>query len=198
MRNKFNKVTWPKYEQVHQKYLSISKYIRFTQAQCPLLYFMTSIDCFLLLREGSKPRIKDHYRAHKLSMWLNLVPQLVKMPVSVADDHPWVDDMYRPRHHMAPWLRRTTPTKHPSTTAMASSPSRTSPLLNNYGVTATSAHGDNGNMHRKGLTENKREESLLQRGCYFQISEVSWPGIYCQMLQFVRNEENAYEPPEIE
>lgn len=27
-----------------------------------------------------RPRIRDHYRAHKLSMWLNLIPQLESMP----------------------------------------------------------------------------------------------------------------------
>lgn len=29
---------------------------------------------------GMKPRVKDHYRAHKLSTWLNLVPKLIGIP----------------------------------------------------------------------------------------------------------------------
>lgn len=37
-----------------------------------------------------KPKLKNHYRAHKLSFWLNLVPELHK---SGSQDVP-------PSHHM--------------------------------------------------------------------------------------------------
>ncbi|GIY50458.1 neuroligin-4, X-linked [Caerostris darwini] len=48
LRGRFEKVTWPVYDPVHQKYLSISM----------------------------KPRVRDHYHAHRLSYWLNLIPRL--------------------------------------------------------------------------------------------------------------------------
>lgn len=54
---------------------------------------------FPFLLAGSRPRIKDHYRAHKLSMWLNLVPQLIQMP---AEENR-VDNIYS-RTEIAPWL----------------------------------------------------------------------------------------------
>ncbi|XP_054288451.1 neuroligin-4, Y-linked-like [Macrosteles quadrilineatus] len=47
-RNRFRTITWDEYDPVHQKYLEISM----------------------------KPRIKNHYRAHQLSVWLRLVPEL--------------------------------------------------------------------------------------------------------------------------
>ncbi|GFY40334.1 neuroligin-4, X-linked [Trichonephila inaurata madagascariensis] len=48
LKGRYEKVNWPAYEPVHQKYLSISM----------------------------KPRVRDHYHAHRLSYWLNLIPRL--------------------------------------------------------------------------------------------------------------------------
>ncbi|XP_063237155.1 neuroligin-2-like [Bacillus rossius redtenbacheri] len=47
-RNRFRSIVWEEYDNVHQKYLEISL----------------------------KPRVKSHYRAHQLSVWLRLVPEL--------------------------------------------------------------------------------------------------------------------------
>ncbi|XP_060809551.1 neuroligin-4, Y-linked-like [Amyelois transitella] len=47
-RNKFRGTVWEEYDSTHQKYLEI----------------------------GMKPRLKNHYRAHQLSVWLRLVPEL--------------------------------------------------------------------------------------------------------------------------
>ncbi|XP_015588030.1 neuroligin-4, X-linked [Cephus cinctus] len=47
-KSRFRSVTWEQYDPVHQKYLEI----------------------------GLKPRMKNHYRAHQLSVWLRLVPEL--------------------------------------------------------------------------------------------------------------------------
>ncbi|XP_068628297.1 neuroligin-4, Y-linked-like [Battus philenor] len=47
-RNKFSGINWEEYESTHQKYLEI----------------------------GVKPRLKNHFRAHQLSVWLRLVPEL--------------------------------------------------------------------------------------------------------------------------
>ncbi|KAF4521498.1 hypothetical protein B566_EDAN001798 [Ephemera danica] len=47
-RNRFKDMEWPAYEAVHKAYLILD----------------------------TKPRLKNHYRAHRLSFWLNLVPDL--------------------------------------------------------------------------------------------------------------------------
>ncbi|CAK1600376.1 unnamed protein product [Parnassius mnemosyne] len=47
-RNKFRGISWEEYDSTHQKYLEISV----------------------------KPRLKNHFRAHQLSVWLRLVPEL--------------------------------------------------------------------------------------------------------------------------
>ncbi|XP_029408171.2 neuroligin 4-like [Bactrocera dorsalis] len=47
-RNRFRSTIWENYDPLHQKYLEI----------------------------GMKPRIKNHFRAHQLSIWLRLIPEL--------------------------------------------------------------------------------------------------------------------------
>ncbi|XP_044751995.1 neuroligin-4, X-linked-like [Coccinella septempunctata] len=47
-RNRFRSILWDEYDSVHQKYLEI----------------------------GMKPRMKNHFRAHQLSVWLRLIPEL--------------------------------------------------------------------------------------------------------------------------
>ncbi|CAH0557835.1 unnamed protein product, partial [Brassicogethes aeneus] len=47
-RNRFKSIVWDEYDSVHQKYLEI----------------------------GMKPRMKNHFRAHQLSVWLRLIPEL--------------------------------------------------------------------------------------------------------------------------
>ncbi|XP_049855482.1 neuroligin-2-like [Schistocerca gregaria] len=47
-RNRFKNIEWTAYEAVHKKYLNLD----------------------------TKPKVKTHYRAHRLSFWLNLVPDL--------------------------------------------------------------------------------------------------------------------------
>ncbi|XP_047356758.1 neuroligin-4, X-linked isoform X2 [Vespa velutina] len=60
-RTKFKNIDWTAYEAVHKKYLSIEL----------------------------KSKLKNHYRAHRLSFWLNLVPDLHK---------PGSDDVPRSHH----------------------------------------------------------------------------------------------------
>ncbi|CAH0557830.1 unnamed protein product [Brassicogethes aeneus] len=67
-RSRFKNVEWTAYEAVHKKYLNLD----------------------------TKPKLKNHYRAHRLSFWLNLVPDLHKpggddVPMShheLPDDEP--------------------------------------------------------------------------------------------------------------
>lgn len=47
-RGRFDRFMWPRYEDVHQKYLMIAM----------------------------KPKVRDHYHAHRLSLWLQLIPKL--------------------------------------------------------------------------------------------------------------------------
>uniref|UniRef100_A0A182VQ40 Carboxylesterase type B domain-containing protein n=1 Tax=Anopheles minimus TaxID=112268 RepID=A0A182VQ40_9DIPT len=49
-RTRFKNIEWTPYESVHKKYLNLD----------------------------TKPKLKNHYRAHRLSFWLNLVPDLHK------------------------------------------------------------------------------------------------------------------------
>ncbi|XP_021705914.1 neuroligin-4, Y-linked [Aedes aegypti] len=49
-RQRFKNIEWTPYESVHKKYLNLD----------------------------TKPKLKNHYRAHRLSFWLNLVPDLHK------------------------------------------------------------------------------------------------------------------------
>ncbi|KAJ8733631.1 hypothetical protein PYW07_014182 [Mythimna separata] len=47
-RNKYKSILWDEYDTLYQKYLEI----------------------------GMKPRMKNHYRAHQLSVWLRLIPEI--------------------------------------------------------------------------------------------------------------------------
>ncbi|CAB3221151.1 unnamed protein product [Arctia plantaginis] len=47
-RNKYKSIVWDEYDTLYQKYLEI----------------------------GMKPRMKNHYRAHQLSVWLRLIPEI--------------------------------------------------------------------------------------------------------------------------
>ncbi|XP_067118597.1 neuroligin-4, X-linked-like isoform X1 [Centruroides vittatus] len=59
------KLTWPMYNSVHQQYLYI----------------------------GPKPKIRDHYHAHRLSFWLNLIPKLHDPPdADVPLEHHLLED----------------------------------------------------------------------------------------------------------
>nr|XP_018910015.1 PREDICTED: neuroligin-4, Y-linked-like [Bemisia tabaci] len=62
-RNRFKNIEWTAYEAVHKKYLSLD----------------------------TKPKLKNHFRAHRLSFWLNLIPDLHK---------PGSDDVPRSHHQL--------------------------------------------------------------------------------------------------
>lgn len=53
-KGRFDKIAWPAYDLTHQKYVYL----------------------------GMKPKVKDHYHAHRLSLWNHLIPLL----------HRWVSD----------------------------------------------------------------------------------------------------------
>ncbi|XP_053671235.1 neuroligin-4, Y-linked [Anopheles nili] len=64
-RTRFKNIEWTPYESVHKKYLNLD----------------------------TKPKLKNHYRAHRLSFWLNLVPDLHK---------PGSDDVPGAHHELEP------------------------------------------------------------------------------------------------
>ncbi|XP_026467212.1 neuroligin-4, X-linked [Ctenocephalides felis] len=70
-RNRFRSIVWEQYDPVHQKYLEI----------------------------GMKPRLKNHFRAHQLSVWLRLVPELHR---SGSEDAGTRHNLFR--HHSDPNL----------------------------------------------------------------------------------------------
>ncbi|XP_042895443.1 neuroligin-4, X-linked [Parasteatoda tepidariorum] len=65
-RGRYERVVWPEFTSTHQKFLSISL----------------------------KPKVKDHYNAHKLSYWLNLIPALDTADNTTTDQHHML-----PEHH---------------------------------------------------------------------------------------------------
>ncbi|XP_011338292.1 neuroligin-4, Y-linked [Ooceraea biroi] len=56
-KSRFRSLSWEQYDPVHQKYLEI----------------------------GMKPKMKNHYRAHQLSVWLRLVPELHRAGMEDVD-----------------------------------------------------------------------------------------------------------------
>ncbi|KAK7015845.1 Carboxylesterase [Halocaridina rubra] len=58
-KNRFRTIEWPSYDGMHRRYLDIDL----------------------------KPRLKDHYRSHQLSFWLQLVPQLHAAGKDAPEDH---------------------------------------------------------------------------------------------------------------
>ncbi|XP_054709023.1 neuroligin-4, X-linked-like [Uloborus diversus] len=64
-KGRFDRTLWPEYESVHQRYMML----------------------------GIKPKVRDHYHAHRLSFWLHLFPQLhTTSSVNVAPEHHLLDD----------------------------------------------------------------------------------------------------------
>ncbi|XP_047496487.1 neuroligin-1-like [Penaeus chinensis] len=58
-KNRYRLMEWPVYDGMHRKYLDI----------------------------GLKSRVRDHYRSHQLSFWLQLVPQLHRAGKDAPEDH---------------------------------------------------------------------------------------------------------------
>ncbi|CAL1282269.1 unnamed protein product [Larinioides sclopetarius] len=69
-RGRFERFIWPLYDSVNQKYLSLAM----------------------------KPKIRDHYHAHRLSFWLSLIPKLHRQGTTpdVASQHHLLDDHDNP------------------------------------------------------------------------------------------------------
>ncbi|XP_054709180.1 neuroligin-2-like [Uloborus diversus] len=69
-RGRFERFVWPLYDSVNQKYLSLAM----------------------------KPKIRDHYHAHRLSFWLSLIPKLHRQGTTpgVASQHHLLDDHDNP------------------------------------------------------------------------------------------------------
>ncbi|KAK9869512.1 hypothetical protein WA026_003265 [Henosepilachna vigintioctopunctata] len=110
-RTRFKNIEWTAYEAVHKKYLNLD----------------------------TKPKLKNHYRAHRLSFWLNLVPDLHK---------PGGDDVPMSHHQLLdddpplPKLPNLNPRKLPTTLAPdgRTTPGVGSNLTSNvHSVTTTSS-----------------------------------------------------------
>ncbi|KFM58800.1 Neuroligin-3, partial [Stegodyphus mimosarum] len=69
-RGRFERFVWPLYDSIGQKYLSLAM----------------------------KPKIRDHYHAHRLSFWLSLIPKLHRQGTTpgVASQHHLLDDHENP------------------------------------------------------------------------------------------------------
>lgn len=78
-RNKFRSINWEEYDSTHQKYLEIGQCrgLRFIDKLVYAFPFRLHVnETMYVFSTGMKPRLKNHYRAHQLSVWLRLVPEL--------------------------------------------------------------------------------------------------------------------------
>lgn len=50
-----------------------------------------------MIISAARPKVRDHYRAHKLSLWLNLVPQILEIPY----ENPPIE--YTEQYNFVPW-----------------------------------------------------------------------------------------------
>ena len=69
-QEKFELVHWDSYDN-HQKYLELGKLFW-------LIFCFYRIVKFCCVVPGLRPRVLHHYRGHKMSIWLSLIPQLQK------------------------------------------------------------------------------------------------------------------------
>ncbi|KAK9727806.1 Carboxylesterase family [Popillia japonica] len=128
-RNRFKNIEWTAYEAVHKKYLNLD----------------------------TKPKLKNHYRAHRLSFWLNLVPDLHK---------PGGDDVPRSHHDLPddepppPKLPSLNPRKLPTT---ESPDSRSTPNFFNYSALATIATSEFLQLFRVGDDSHVRFDGARRR-----------------------------------
>ncbi|XP_064456167.1 neuroligin-4, Y-linked-like isoform X2 [Ornithodoros turicata] len=68
-KGRVEKIGWPSYDPVHQKYITI----------------------------GTKPKIRDHYHVHKLSLWTQLIPKLHRRGgIDVPRSHHLLEDFDDP------------------------------------------------------------------------------------------------------
>ncbi len=67
---------WPQYDEIQQQYLTIGKTV-----------LIIRVNNISLLFIAIKPKTRDHYHAHRLSYWLNLLPQLHTAGPSSAEEH---------------------------------------------------------------------------------------------------------------
>ncbi|XP_022241701.1 neuroligin-4, X-linked-like isoform X1 [Limulus polyphemus] len=79
---RFERFDWPVYDAVHQKYIAI----------------------------GTKPKVRDHYHAHRMSLWLHLIPKLDKSDISVPPYHHLLDD--HNKHELYDGIVRQVPVPH--------------------------------------------------------------------------------------
>ncbi|KFM62862.1 Neuroligin-4, X-linked, partial [Stegodyphus mimosarum] len=95
-KGKIEKLSWPEYNETHQKYINFA---------------------------GVKPKVKDHYHAHRLSFWLNLIPTLHRAAASESTaNHHLLDDHDNPLTYDG--IVRS---KSPGDTMVMTTPSTTSP-----------------------------------------------------------------------
>ncbi|KAK4880729.1 hypothetical protein RN001_008875 [Aquatica leii] len=110
-RSKLKNIEWTAYEAVHKKYLNLD----------------------------TKPKLKNHYRAHRLSFWLNLVPDLHKPG---GEDVPASHHALQDNEPPLPKLPSLNPRKLVTTEAPTGDLSKTTSLGVNASVVGTMGASD--------------------------------------------------------
>ncbi|XP_076055030.1 neuroligin-2-like isoform X2 [Oratosquilla oratoria] len=166
-RNKQKNIEWPPYDHLHKKYLSI----------------------------GLKVRVKDHYRSHQLSFWLELVPQLHRAGKDAPEEHHHLENhddwsLYRGNVRSEPVTRVILP---PETTTPPPMPPSGTPQYNVSAVhqstpsSALGGHNASGYQHTNpSLTDGFAAYSTalsvtIAIGCSLLILNVLiFAGVYYQ------------------
>ncbi|CAL1267457.1 unnamed protein product [Larinioides sclopetarius] len=86
-RGRYEKINWPVYDSIHQKYIALAM----------------------------KPRLRDHYHAHRLSFWLNLIPTLHRSAAAeTTARHHQLEDHDNPLTYDGIFRQRPLKELHPS------------------------------------------------------------------------------------
>lgn len=125
-KSRFKNIEWTPYESVHKKYLNLGEH-RFgasdSLSRAKVNDFVSVPLVFPFA--DTKPKLKNHYRAHRLSFWLNLVPDLHK---TGTDDVPY-------SHHQLVDSDIDRPATDPTVKPLNPPPSKSNG--SNYGVYTT-------------------------------------------------------------
>ncbi|XP_013779898.1 neuroligin-4, X-linked-like isoform X1 [Limulus polyphemus] len=101
---RFERVEWPAFDNVLQKYISL----------------------------GAKPKIRDHYRAHQLSFWNNLIPKIHRSGTGVYPHHSFLGNPHSQDGVLSSDLLPTTADDNIYSTEVSSIPT----TLNHFGTSS--------------------------------------------------------------
>ncbi|XP_054721306.1 neuroligin-4, X-linked-like isoform X2 [Uloborus diversus] len=156
-RGRYEKMNWPIYDSVHQKYIAIAM----------------------------KPRLRDHYHAHRLSFWLNLIPTLHRSAASeTTNRHHQLEDHDNPLTYDGIYRQRPlhdpSPITFTSTTTFATSSQQ---IVDQFTVTSEFPSSTEDGSMTASTTSNNTDSlaMIMQQGAYSTALSVTI-AIGCSLL----------------